>query len=140
MNAPTPSLAPSLGYARVIKTPEGKAPLNARQAWVDLILPIAAVIGAEDLTMTCGQTIDCDGVAVNFEAGLAVLANVDPNAAACIRETTTNPDPVLIFRVDEVEFLDGQKRKPTPLPIHQRFGMLEAGVGAHDHPENIRII
>jgi hypothetical protein len=88
---------------RILRAPDGEAPLHVRQAWADLVLPITVgrcvfpafgvLSGPKTMFGTLwkrlrGDYLCCDGYAVSTADALEILATADASAAQWWRDNT----------------------------------------------------
>lgn len=114
------------GNIKVLLVPDGDAPEWVRRAWVDVVLPVRAVEGNEYLV----------------DQMLAICALGLQSKHDSIKEVLNwwkgegHPIPGHHFCFDESEVEIVGKLEDMTTHLRVFAGILEVGVGAHDHPEN----
>jgi len=110
---------------RIIATPAGEAPLHVREAWVGLVLPLAADRGGPRRVVRAfgvlsgprtflgtlwsrlrGHSLRYDGYAVPILAALEVLGQTNPAAEQWWRDNTAHlikPNGRLVFEAEACE-------------------------------------
>lgn len=113
-------------YIRITRTPPGEAPLEVREKWVGLVLPVAPGHRAVRRALTVGVLTGpksffgrlrdfflgrlgtVDGYPVDSATAVAILAHHHPDAAAWWRTVAKlRPGGRLMFHAHVCEPLDG---------------------------------
>ena len=131
------------GQIKVVQIPDGEAPLWVRKSWVGLTLPVVATsndngYGVLSLKKSKGR---CKSFEVEQIDALDALRSQSMEAAQWFRNHGYPMDTKGVyfsFKASQVEVLEKLKEKRAP-NVRQFLGLLEVGVGAHDHPANIKI-
>lgn len=125
------------GNIRIIKVPEGEAPLQVRKKWIGLVLPVVAV-SSHDCREILSNTKVNRGLHYTVPKDLAIVAleQQHPHAANWWKShSPATEGSALAFYLDEAEVV-GELKDLVPKEMRHFVGLLEVGVGAHDHLAN----
>ena len=117
------------------KVPSGEAPLEIRAKWFGLVLPINAIHNWANLGALSGKNHGGIVYSVPQEEALAILSKKCSNAALW---WSLNGYPKsghnFCFQIDEAEIVGVLNEELPVVDVVKMFtGILEVGVGAHDH-------
>lgn len=124
------------GEIRITEIPDGEAPLHIRENWVGLVLPVFATTEIKsESVLTHEETAREPVYMIPQDSAIDILGTTSPEAAAWWRDIGFPQDGgYFCFKISQAEVV-GILREA---PIHLFHGLLEVGVGAHDHPLNHR--
>jgi|SRR5271168_858849 len=124
------------GSVRITKTPDGEAPLNIRKEWVGVTLPVVAITNTKGRGVLSHKETDSEVVYLVYQdlAIKALAAKSKEAARWWRRQRFPQRGQYFSFKVSQTEVVGTLKE--IPIVRRQFLGLLEVGVGAHDHPAN----
>lgn len=128
------------GNIRITKVPDGEAPLQVREKWVDLVLHVVAVSSGDCRGILSGTKVN-NGLHYTVPKDLAIAALDQQHHDAADWWKNNSPateGSALAFYVDEAEVV-GELKNIVPKEVRQFVELSEvlgAGVSVHDHPAN----
>jgi len=125
------------GKIRITQTPDGEAPLLVREQWVGLILPIVGISNTMGKGVVTGKNSDSEpAYMVLQKQAIKRLAAESKMAAQWFtrRGFPQHSKACFGFKISKTALIGTLKQRLNG----QFVGLLEVGVGAHDHWANQR--
>jgi len=125
-----------LGKVKIVRTPDGEAPVRVREEWVGVILPVIGMSASSGKGVISGKDTDDEPAYVVSQAdAIAALEQKSRKAAGWWKDNGYPQNGGCFgFKVAQCKVV-GKLAKP---PRRQYVGILEVGVGAHDSWENVQ--
>lgn len=121
---------------KIMTVPVGEPPLEVRKKWVGETLPVILIHDESCRGAMSGMPTEARiRYYVEEKEALEILARTHPDAANWWYENGfPHADSLFGFLAEEVQIVG--ELEDLPPDVRLFLGLLEVGVGAHDHPGN----
>jgi hypothetical protein len=123
------------GKIMITKTPDGEAPLRVREEWVGVVLPVIATTNERGRGVLSRKAADDEPAYVVLQAAaIKALDEKSPKAAKWWKSKgfPQSKKACFGFKIAHARKIGEFRQIPARLFV----GLMEVGVGAHDHAEN----
>ena len=126
------------GNIRVTKIPGGEAPLEVREKWVGLVLPVVGISSNDVQEVLSLKKTGFRGLhfwCLRSSRSLSLKNTISMRRIGGGTRGFPLPGCDFSIQLDEAEVV-GRLKNIVLKEVRQFVGLLEVGVGAHDYPAN----